>query len=72
MSSKEAMVQQFFFTDVAEDIYIRYIPVPGDGEVDERALRLHLGLVVRVGQLRLQDQPKRRVEVDLAVADLGV
>ena len=39
-------------------------------EVDERALRRDLGLVVRVGQLRLQVQLEVRVVLDLLAAEL--
>lgn len=33
-------------------------PVPSDREVDESGLSLQLWLVVRVGQLRLEDHPE--------------
>lgn len=42
--------------------------VPGDGEVDEGGLGLDLGLVVRVGQLGVEDQLEARVEEALLVS----
>ena len=46
--------------------------IPGDGEVDECGLGLHLGLVVRVGQFGLQDQSEGRVVLHLLVTHLDV
>lgn len=43
--------------------------VPGHGEVDERGLGLDLRLVVRIGQLGVQDEPEARVEETLLVPD---
>ena len=40
-------------------------PALGHGEVDQRRLRLQLGDVVRVGQLRLQVQPEERLVGDV-------
>jgi hypothetical protein len=44
----------------------------GDGEVDERRLRLHLGDVVRVGQLRLQVELEERPAERHARLGVGV
>lgn len=46
--------------------------VAGDQEVDERALGLHLGLVVGVEVLGVQDEAELRVVLHLLVADLDV
>lgn len=45
--------------------------IPGDQEVDEGALGLHLGLVVRVEVLGVQDEAELRVVLHLLVADLN-
>lgn len=45
-------------------------PVPGDQEVDQGALGLHLGLVVWVEVLGVQDQAELSVVLHLLVADL--
>ena len=44
----------------------------GHGEVDERRLRLHLGDVVRVGQLGLQVELEERAAVGLPLGVLCV
>lgn len=46
-------------------------PVPGDQEVDQGALGLHLGLVVGVEVLRVQQQAEVGVVFHLFVADLN-
>lgn len=46
-------------------------PVPGDQEVDERALSLHLGFVVGVEVLGVKDQTETGVVFHLLVADLN-
>lgn len=46
-------------------------PISGDQEVDEGALGLHLGLVVRVEVLGVQDQAEIRVVLHLLVTDLN-
>jgi len=33
--------------------------ISGDSEIDQRSLRLHFRFVMRVCQLRLQNQPKQ-------------
>lgn len=47
-------------------------PVPGHGEVDQGALGLQLGLVVRAGQLGVQDEAETGVVLALLVSDLYV
>lgn len=46
-------------------------PISGDQEVDERALGLHLGLIVRVEVLGVKDQAETGVVLHLLVADLN-
>ena len=46
--------------------------VAGDGEVDERGLCLHLGLVVRIGKFGLNDHPEARVVLRFLVPNLDV
>lgn len=46
-------------------------PVPGDQEVDERALSLHLGFVVGVEVLGVKDQAETGVVLHLLVTDLN-
>lgn len=45
--------------------------VPGHGEVDQGGLSLQLGLVVRVGQLGVEDEPEPGVVLTLLVPDFN-
>lgn len=47
-------------------------PIARDGEVDEGALRLQLGLEMRVCQLRVEDEAESGVEIALLVPNLNV
>lgn len=46
-------------------------PVPGDQEVDERTLRLHLRLVVGIEVLGVEDQAEVGVVLHFLVANLN-
>lgn len=54
------------FHDFSQQLFLE--TVLGDCEVDQCSLRLHLWLVVRVRQFRLQNQTKLGIVVDFSVA----
>ena len=46
--------------------------IPGDGEVDECGLGLHLRLVMRIGQLGVQDETELGVILHLFVSEYDI
>ena len=56
--------------DVGEKLILQTIP--GDGEVDECGLGLHLRLVMRIGQLGVQDETELGVILHLFVSEYDI
>lgn len=63
-------IWSFFCHDIRQQLVFQALSC--DGEVDEGSLCLHFRLVVRIGQLRLQDQSEVRMVFNLLVAELDV
>ena len=67
---KFLQIRSFLGHHVSEELILQ--AVPGDSEIDECRLGLHLWFVMRVGQLGVKDQTEQRVVFNLFVTNLDV